>query len=197
MNDVTVVVPTIPVRTAMLNRALKSINGQTLKPTAVIVEYDHNRTGAAATRQRALARVDTEFVAFCDDDDEWMPEHLAVLRAAIHQHAADYVYSYYMVRDATGTERPDVDPLQHFGRPFDPQHPHQTTIVTLVRTKLAQKVGFRNPPMGALIDGQRYGEDFQFTVDCAAEGAHIVHVPQRTWWWWHHGRNTSGMPDRW
>lgn len=197
MNDVTVVVPTIPPRTAMLHRALQSITTQTLLPAAVIVEFDHNRTGAAVTRQRALARVDTEFVAFLDDDDEFMPDHLAVLRQAIDDHNADYTYSYYMVKDPSGQERADIDPLLHFGRPFDPERPHQTTIVTLVRTKLAQHVGFHEPPDGALIDGQRYGEDFGFTVGCVREGARIVHVPQRTWWWHHHRGNTSGRPDRW
>lgn len=197
MNDISVVVPSIPPRSAMLHRALRSITSQILPPAAVLVELDHNRTGAAATRQRALARVDTEFVAFLDDDDEFMPDHLAALRKAMDDHGADYTYSYYMVKDPSGRERVDIDPLHHFGRPFDPERPHQTTIVTLVRTKLAQQVGFHEPPEGALIDGQRYGEDFGFTVDCAREGARIVHVPQRTWWWHHHGRNTSGRPDRW
>ena len=197
MHDITVVIPSIPPRAKMLRRALHSVTLQSLQPAAVIVELDHEHTGAAATRQRGLRKVDTEFVAFLDDDDVLLPGHLETLRAGIDEHQADYTFSYFMVKDAAGNERPDVDPLGHFGQQFDPEHPTQTTITLLERTKLAQAVGFREPPVGATINGECYGEDFQHTVECVAAGAHIVHIPQRTWYWSHHGLNTSGRPDRW
>lgn len=196
-SDITVVIPSIPPREPLLHRALASVQAQKLAPDAVVVQLDDDHQGAAATRQAGLDHVETEWVAFLDDDDELMPNHLRVLSIAARKFQADYVFSYYTVKDALGRLRPDVDPLGHFGRHFDPDRPHQTTITTLVRTELAQAVGFREPPQGALINGEHYGEDFQFTVECVKAGAKIVHIPRRTWFWHHHGANTSGRPDRW
>lgn len=193
---ITVCVPSIPPRQAMLERAVTSVFAQTLLPTALAVRLDTGRRGAAFTRQQALESVDTEWVAFLDDDDEFYPEHLEVLADAAWDTDADYVFSYYQVHDDQGVAR-DWDPLQAFGKVFDPLDPHQTTITTLVRTELAQSVGFVEPVEGETIHGQRLGEDFRFTLGCVAAGAHIIHVPKRTWIWNHHGSNTSGQPDRW
>lgn len=194
------VIPSIPPRAAMLQRAVASVLAQELPAAAISIAVDTGKQGAAATRDRALRAVRTEYTAFLDDDDQMRPEHLRVLMEGAEESGADYVYSYYTVAAADGTLLPHVDPLGHFGRPFDPSHPHQTTITVLVRTDLAQQVGFRDPPEGALVHGQRFGEDFQMTVDCAAAGATFLHVPQRTWLWHHHagpGGNTSGLPSRW
>ncbi|MFD5089332.1 glycosyltransferase family 2 protein [Amycolatopsis thailandensis] len=195
--EITVVIPTIPPRKELLRRAVDSVWAQTLRPYDVLVPKDIHHRGAAATRQLGLEHVKSDWVAFLDDDDELMLNHLKVLAAAARIFNADYVFSYFMVKDGTGRERPEIDPLGHFGRAFDPDQPTQTTITTLVRTELAQAVGFREPPPGALINGETYGEDFQFTVECVKAGAKIVHVPRRTWWWHHHAGNTSGRPDRW
>jgi hypothetical protein len=190
---ITVVVPSIPPREGMLNRALASVQAQTLLPAETIVEIDHGRTGAAATRQRGLERVKTEWVAFLDDDDEFMPFHLQQLSIAAYQSEADYVYSWYEVVGGS-------DPMgQFFGAPWDNAQPHQTTITTLVRTELAQSVGFGGEPEadpnggGAIVGG----EDYRFTLGCMEKGARIHHLPQRTWLWHHHGANTSGLPANW
>jgi len=79
MAAITVIVPTIPTRGELLNRALETVAAQTLQPAGVIVEMDQKREGAATVRNRALDRVSTEFVAFLDDDDELLPNHLKLL----------------------------------------------------------------------------------------------------------------------
>lgn len=199
---ITVVVPTIAPRRWLLARALDSVVTQTVHPVAEVsveVAEDIRREGAAATRNRALSQVDSRWVAFLDDDDEFMPRHLERLLAHALSTEADYVYSWFMIKDPTGAERPDLDPFPgQFGKPFDPEHPVQTTVTTLVRTELAKDVGIRPsetaPPTP---DGHRAGEDWQFTLDCLKAGAVISHLPERTWWWHHHGANTSGLPDRW
>lgn len=196
-DSVTAVIPTIPPRRDMLARAVSSVSLQTHPVAAISIAVDATHEGAPATRDRALQAAATPWVAFLDDDDVWGPEHLEVLLAAAEDSGADYVYSYYTVMGMDDHLLPNVDPLGHFGRPFDVERPHQTTITTLVRTDLAQKIGFREPPHGALIDGQTFGEDFLFTVECAQAGAKILHVPQRTWLWTHHSANTSGRPDAW
>lgn len=195
--DVTVAIPAHPARLSngMLSRALASVCAQTWQPAAVSVAVDHNREGAWATRQRALDAVTTGWVSFLDSDDAFMPHHLQVLAEAAEA-GADYAFSYFMIKDAAGNEQPGWDPLGHFGKPFNPDDPHQTTITTLVRTELAKTVGFSSPPEQELIHGQRLGEDFAFTLGCMNAGGKIVHVPQRTWWWYHHSRNSSGTPGQ-
>ena len=191
-NDVTVVVPTIPARRSLLRRALTSVDAQTLGDPEIVVEVDHSGEGAAATRQRGLEAVRTPWVAFLDDDDEFLPGHLEALRACAEWSGADYVYAWYEVVGGT-------DPMPgNFGRPFDPAAPVQTTITVLVRTDLAQAVGFRGGPVAdpngsGLTVG---GEDHRFTLGCAAAGADVRHLPVRTWLWHHHGGNTSGLPAR-
>jgi hypothetical protein len=187
--EITVVIPAhaARVRNGMVKRAVGSVLMQTLMPTAVIVEIDHHREGAAVTRDRALRKVTTEWVAYLDSDDQLKANHLRALYDCAMRTGADVAYAWY---EAVGF---GSDPLPHFGKVFDPEHPTQTTITVLERTALAQKVGFRQPPEGALIDGERFGEDFLHTVEMIAAGARIVHTPVRSWIWNCHGGNTSGV----
>jgi len=188
---ITVVIPSIPPRAHLLHRAVGSVLRQMLPAAALSVVVDHQREGAPVTRQRALDAVGTEWVAFLDDDDEMQPEHLARLMACAEETGADYVYPWYTVVGG-------ADPMPgHFGRPWDPADPRQTTITTLVRTELAQEVGFLRPAEGGTVGGQVWGEDYQFTLGCQRAGAQIVHLPERTWLWHHDSGNTSGRPDRW
>jgi glycosyltransferase involved in cell wall biosynthesis len=165
-------------RNGMLQRAVDSVNAQTIPHLLITVE-DTTGQGAAATRQRGLDMVTTEWTAFLDSDDELDPTHLEQLLACAAETGADYVYPWFRVKGGK-----DPFPM-FFGKPWDDAHPHSTTITILVRTGLAKLVGFT----GA-------GEDFRFTKGCVREGAQIVHHPARTWTWWHTGKNTSGRPDR-
>lgn len=192
--SITVVIPSIPPRVGLLERALRSALAQTRQPDALSVHVDHERYGAPTTRNRALAAARTEWVAFLDDDDEFMPHHLEALLGHAETTGADYVYSWF----ETAPPGCDPFPVHHFTNEFDPTDPIQTTITILVRRDLAREVhGFRLPPEGATIGGQRWGEDYQFTLDCVAAGAKIRHLVERTWIWHHHGRNTSGRADAW
>jgi hypothetical protein len=196
--EITVCIPAHPARVAngMLDRAVASVKAQLLPAADISIAVDEDGDGAAVTRQRALDAVKTEWVAFLDSDDFFYPEHLKVLAAGARAFNADYVYSYYMVHFPDGKPWPANDPLGHFGKPFNPAAPHQTTITTLVRTDLAKRIGFQDPPEGAEIGGHRGGEDWFFTVGCAQSGAKIVHIPRRTWAWCHHRGNSSGQPGR-
>lgn len=193
-DGVTVVIPTIPPRENLLLRALRSVDSQTQKPTEIIVQYDSDHEGAAVTRQRGLERVKTKWVAFLDDDDEFLPIHLESLQTCALYTGADYVYPWYTVIGGT-------DPLaEHFGVPWDPEKPHLTTIVTMVRTELALAVGGFMDDAAVPDRDSRItflGEDYRFTLRVNEAGGKIVHLPDRTWLWHHHGKNTSGLPWRW
>lgn len=184
---ITVAIAHIPTRMDELHRAMESVNAQTHPPEFIVVEPDHARTGGAATKNRALARVKTDWVAFLDDDDEFMPQHLSLLATEALMSDADVVYSWPLMCGGNDP-RPDM-----FGKPFDADELRRgsylhTTI--LVRTDLAQRVGgFQCLP------GSDY-DDHGFHLALLDAGALFVHVPERTWIW-HIGGNTSGRPDRW
>jgi glycosyltransferase involved in cell wall biosynthesis len=183
---VTVVTPFHEQRRAngMLERAAASVRAQTV-PVEHILAEDIHHMGAAITRAHGLALVETEWTAFLDSDDEMDPDHIEQLLACAEQTGADYVYPWFRVRGGT-----DPFPM-FFGKPFDPDCPNSTTITILVRTELAKTVGFVADPTVQVA-----GEDFLFTKGCIAAGAHIVHLPRRSWTWWHHGANSAGLPDR-
>jgi glycosyltransferase involved in cell wall biosynthesis len=191
---ITVAIASIPPRVHLLQRAMASVLLQTHPAVGLAVAIDHQKQGAAATRQRALDMVDTEWVAFLDDDDEFMPNHLATLWDAAQAYQADYVYSWF----ETIPYGCDPFPITHYLDPWDDKKPRQTTVTTMVRTELAREVGFASfAETGELIDGQRHGEDWTFTLGCLARGAKIHHVVAKTWWWHHDSGNTSGRADRW
>lgn len=199
--EITVVIPSIPPRREQLQRAIASVTAQTHPATAVVIEIDNQHEGAAITRHRGLEKVTTEWVAFLDDDDELDPFHLDVLVAAAAGHQADYLWSRFRIGYPDGRTVDGPAPLGAgtFDQWNDDQ-PAQTTITTMVRTELALRVGgfagFTDDE-SKQIDGQRFGEDFDFTLRCRAAGAVFRHAPVVTWVWHHHGRNTSGRGDRW
>lgn len=198
---VTVVVPTIAPRAGLLSEALESVRGQTLPSWLyrVVIQEDLTHAGAPATRHAGLMRVRTPWVAFLDDDDLLMPRHLEYLLQHARETDADYVYSWFETLPAGC----DPFPSTHFTEPWDKAAPRQTTITTMVRTDLAQGVGFLGQNDVETGDGMVSGEDWLFTLRCNELGK-ISHLVDRTWWWRHWGvggpdrpGNTSGRGDRW
>jgi glycosyltransferase involved in cell wall biosynthesis len=191
-HKITAVVSAIPPRmqNGMYERAMASIQAQTLKAFEISVSFDTDKVGAGATRNRALRPVKSEWIAFLDDDDEWLPCHLQ--RLAEHQEAteADVVFPWFE------TSPPGCDPFpQFFGRDYDPEVPHMFPICVLMRTDLARSVGgFRENGQTSEVCA---GEDWEFWLKCRDAGAKFAHLPERTWIWHHHGENTSGLPSRW
>jgi len=185
---VTVAIPSIPPRSNLLARAVASCAAQTMKPRAISIAIDTEREGAGPTRTRALLGSQTEYTAFLDDDDEMLGCHLEVLHGLAVEHEADVVWSWFQV---VGGE----DPLRQFrGRQWNPQEPHMFPITALVRTEMAQSIGF-SPPIH--YSGQISGEDFPFWLAMRDAGAKFMHTPEITWCWHHDSGNTSGMPNRW
>lgn len=194
MTTVGVAIPAMPIRKAMLARALSSVAIQTRMPDRISVVVDHERLGAAVTRNRAWRALGTDYVAFLDDDDELKPVHLQWLTAALEAEEADFVYPWF---DVVG----GGDPFpESFGKPWDPANPIQTTITGLWRRSALEAIGgFPEEFDPNLRDGKsnRMGEDLLAVQALNEKGGKIVHLPERTWTWHHHGRNTSGCNYRW
>lgn len=77
--EITVVTPTIAGRETMLLEAEESVKAQTIKPAVHFTCLDRLGTGPAAVRNLMLAQVETEWVAFLDDDDLLDRHHLDIL----------------------------------------------------------------------------------------------------------------------
>lgn len=197
-NTITVVIPTIPPREHMLREAISSVTSQTM-PCNSLVMLDVEHAGAPATRDKGLRLVETPWVAFLDDDDLFKPYHLEHLLAHAYQTDADYVFSWFETLPNGSDPFPSSS---HYEAPWDPENPRQTTITTLVRTELAQEVGFLGDRTDT-GDGMTAGEDWAFTLGCNRLGK-ISHLVEKTWYWRHWGfggpgrpGNTSGLGTRW
>jgi hypothetical protein len=193
-HDITVVIATIPPRAKLLRKALASVVVQTFQPAVIVVEYDHDRTGAAPTKNRGLAKVDTQWVAFLDDDDQFMPEHLEKLAAAQLESGADVVYSMPYIPQLA--EQGGIDPSGMRGAPFDPDELRRRSYIqttSLVRTKLIQATGGFQLPTHVESDY----DDWGCWLALLDAGATFYHLAEQTFVWEHHGKNTSGRADRW
>jgi glycosyltransferase involved in cell wall biosynthesis len=210
INDITVCIATIPPREKMLRRALASVAVQTLQPAAIVVEYDHEHTGGAATKNRAAAKATTRWLAFLDDDDQFLPHHLEALRHRPLHHEAGHDMPYDVLYSI-----PDVpqlpsrrDPNGRYGVPFDAEELRRRSYIqttSLVRRELFEKAGGFQLPDRTMPDGSPCPyDDWGLWLAMLDLGARFLHVPEMTFVWNHHGfgmpgrpGNTSGDPIRW
>lgn len=214
INDITVCIATIPPRGKLLRRALASVATQTLQPAAIVVEYDHEHTGAAATKNRAAAKAVTTWVAFLDDDDQFLPHHLEKLRhppfGCLDMDdkgkvvVPDVVYSIPECPQLPGGR----DPNGRYGVPFDPDELRRRSYIqttSLIRTAAFLGVGGFQLPDRTMPDGTPCPyDDWGLWLALLDEEARFLHVPEVTFVWNHWGRgekdqpgNTSGDPTRW
>lgn len=129
VTDVTVIIPAFRAA-ATIDRAMASVASQTLRPRAVVVVDDGSpdntfdralawqgridgttitvlqqpNSGPGSARNRALAEAQTEWVAFLDADDEWLPDKLE--RSMAHADTGQYVLiAHDSVEVQNGEER--------------------------------------------------------------------------------------------
>ena len=196
-DDITVVIPHIPVRPESLLRSMYSVHLQTHPADAISVVTDTQRRGAGRTRNLALAMARTQWVAFLDDDDLFHQHHLETLLGHALETGADVVYSSCRITHPRLGEIPPGHPgWEEWGRPgkpFDPELLRQRSylpVTSLARRTLAQQSSFEPPP------GSHY-DDWGFYLGLLDLGAMFSHINEVTWTWTHGDHNTSGQPDRW
>lgn len=210
MTTIGLAVPTIPPRTEQLRRALTSVVAGQRLPDRISIVTDHGHNGAATTRNAAWRALgDVDYVAFLDDDDEWLPNHLRVLMFAALETKADLLYSYFTIPEGL----PDPLALNGkpvLGHPFDDEAREEILassnfipITVLVRREALEAIdGFPSP------NSERWphptNEDWCAWRDLLNAGYTFHHVPERTWLWHHWGYgmpgvpgNVSGDPRRW
>jgi glycosyltransferase involved in cell wall biosynthesis len=192
--EITVVIPTIPQRRSQLRKAITSVGIQNYPATAISIAVDLKGEGSAATRNRALEAVKTPWVAFLDDDDQFLSNHLELLVRGAEESGADVIYGLPRVIGPDG--QPKTRHWQWGGpEEFDPEllrkHSY-ITVSSLVRTNLAKDAGFTFKDAG---NGQSY-DDHGFYLGLLDLGAKFHHVHQETFIWNHHPGNTSGKSNQ-
>ncbi len=113
----------------------------------MVLQHDANR-GVADARNTGIAAADGAFVAFLDQDDEWLPDRTAMLQAALELHGADAVFGRMQFIDDT-TAREAWHRPEWFA---EPDHRGNAMGALLVRRTVFEHVGL-------LPAGMRSGYD--------------------------------------
>lgn len=183
MGQVTVITAALPTRDRMLVEACRSVAAQTVPPAAHLIGVDHRRAGSAATRNLLAAAADTPWLAFLDDDDLLLPEHLQVLLDTAD--GADVAYSYCKVLGR------DWSP----SRPFDPvllQTENYIPATVLIRTSVFREAGgFR--PSGQVQHGW---EDWDLWLRLLQAGRRFAWTDTVTWLYRFHAGNKTLLGEQ-
>lgn len=132
MVTVAVVTSAIPERLDLLAESLDSVAKQSRQPDEQLICIDYQHRGTAATLNRALRGVTSDFVAVLQDDDLLYPHHLETLLDNCE--GADVVYP-----------RCDADwPVVNVDADFNPKllrFCNYIPATALIRTDTLRKVG--------------------------------------------------------
>lgn len=201
MSTVAVVIPTIPGREKRLQSAVESVMNQTRPPDQIVVQKDADGRGAATTRNRGLEKVVCDYVAWLDDDDLLLPNHIDRLAKVLDRFPQfGLVYPIPRVeggRDPTATSL-DGSWVLPWHVPFGAEqeqhlrvHGSFIPITHMVRTRDVNAIG-GFPQPGTV----RWIEDWGYLVNLLDAGVKFYHLPVVTWRWQIHDAHTGGFPDR-
>lgn len=181
-DTIAVVMGALPDRKAMREVAVGSVERQVgVGRVPVVLSVDHRGEGCGAMKNAGLARTDSIWTAFLDDDDWYFPEHLRTLFDA--SRGADLVYSLPIIWDGPGRSEPWPR------SPFDPEALFRRNYIPcgyMVRTEVARSVGGfpeRTPEVPY--------SDWGFLLRLLEAGATFAYVERWTWAFRRWSGNTS------
>ena len=202
--DVTVVIPTIPGREELLRRAVASAQSQSIPVHVILVVNDRDRYGAHWARNTALEQVVTPWVAWLDDDDELLSNHIKVLVRGANKSGADMVFSYAEFvggRDPLAVMRGDgviiPEPI-NFPWNADAErslrvHGNFIPVTYMVKTDAVRAVGGFPAPYSFDARYSNDCEDYGLLLRMLDAGYKFHHVcGVRTWRYNFHEENTGG-----
>ena len=176
IDKVAVITPTVSSRSALLKDCEKSVVNQSWKGgIRHAVWEDIFKEGPTAIRNKIVGNLDRsyEWLAFCDDDDILLPEHLEILIS--NSDGADVIYSDCKEEGFSKTWST---------REFDYEAvkaDNYIPITCLVRRSMFEKAGgFKIEPPG---------EDQKLWLRIYEEGGRFVYVPKVTWIYRQHSQH--------
>ena len=213
---VSVIIPTYN-RAGLLPRAVNSVLAQTYRDYEIIIvddcstddtqdvirrfadahvrafRHSENSTGANA-RNTGIANARGEYVAFLDDDDEYMPDALEGLVALMDDSPAEVGYGYgllALVNQSTGqSERISI--IRNGDQRDDvlAQSIPTSTVPMIVRRSALKEIGGFNPNL-------TIGDDLDLVTRMSLSGYHVACLPKvvANAYWEHGYRRYSASPD--
>jgi glycosyltransferase involved in cell wall biosynthesis len=172
------------------SQAIPSVITQKYPVSEIAIAIDHEKKGAWETRNNVIKMANSEWIAFLDDDDEFLPHHIETLMNAAHEQKADVVWGWFDVINGS-------DPFpESRGVQWNPDSSLIFPITCLVRRSLIldadAKFEADKPDWGSW-----FHQDLPFWKAIYDAGGKFLAIPDITWNWHHHGKNTSGLPSRW
>jgi len=163
MKPITVITPTLSDRVEKLAECKASVQDQTVEFADHIVQIDHDREGPAATRNKLIEKVDTEWVLFLDDDDILYPQYNEAVQPYLDDF--DFVYTW-CERDFLGIPDTDFNPdMLRIGNTIP--------VTACVKVQMVRDVG------GFPLEGVY--EDWQLWLKLLDAGAKFMAVRKRLW----------------
>lgn len=173
--NLTVIVPTIPERSALLAEAVASLEAQT-HPVQWLVGEDKDHHGPIATVNALAGSVTTDWLFRLDDDDLVDPDHFAVLDPWLDGDA-DIVYSWCRIEGGNDEHPPEQFQVR-LQAEFGWEHLREANWIpasAAIRTDLWHELG------GYRESDWTEHEDWDFWVRALDAGARFRCVPAVTW----------------
>ena len=204
--EVTVIIPTIHSTTVF--RALDSIAAQSAAGTLEVFVIRDGQTpyaredfarypfavhsigllpnqGAAAARNVGIHYAQGPFIAFLDDDDEWLPNHLLTTLTALQSHAGIVFTDAELYHLEEGWHRP-------FRFAYQPSMLTQTSPVIpstlVVSREVFDQVGYFDTHIPAY-------SDWDWILRASRLGAPIARIPAITANYYYSSLSTSSHPE--
>jgi len=172
---VSVVIPTLPKRKKLLERAITSVKAQTYENIELIVETGGNT--ACEARNLGIERAKGYFIAFLDDDDTWEPTKIEKQVAYMQEHPKCPLVIHWSHDKRVGEGRINKPPLDIPFYELIKGFQLSSTSSYLVRSAVLQEI---KAMYGAIYDeqfpsGQEYDLALRITRHFGA-----VHCIQET-----------------
>ena len=172
--ELTLVTASMPQRLPLLRELLASVEGQTVRPFAHLVEV--SATPLVPKLNRLISQVQTPYFVQVDDDDLLYPNHVATLADAL---TADVVWTWC-----------DVE-----GRDWSPNEPYQPGVLQ-GRNYIPSNCALSTERVLALGGHREVAapdyHDWDLLRRLESDAASFRNVPLVTWRYRFHGRNTGG-----
>jgi len=197
-DDLTVIIPLYN-KYKTVERAVLSVLNQTRLPNSIIVvddgsedggqgrirqlqsEYplikliEQENRGVSGARNRGAMESETEYIAFLDADDEWLPGHISNLWKLISENDdADFYTVPYLIDSADGDLKPHVDLPEEFSGPISNFVKTYSNGYGIIHSS---SVCFRRSfffETGGFPEGVKSGEDIYLWLKAGLEGVCAV-----------------------
>ena len=132
------------------------LSKKTVRPETAIryIPHEKNR-GACAARNTGLMNAEGEYVAYLDDDDEWMPKKLEEQMKVMEYSDAALVYCGYLFRNDETMETRSSKTAYHRGKVLKEllyRNFIDSTSIPLIRTECLKAAGGFDPEMESAQD---------------------------------------------